>query len=301
MNQPTTDNRQLTTGKQVWFLILLLVVSGWLFVSASSALAQTDYQLLAPLPGYVKTTAGNRTTASAYISGIFTLLIAVAGGLAVIMIIWGGIKYMSTDAIGGKSEAKDTIQNAIWGLLLALGAYIILNTINTRLTDFNLNIERLPSGPSAGGTGVGGGGVLPGYSLTEAQVAEDIRIRLELGRNRPPVLVDGRPCKTGGTIGCTNVVGLPQSALDSVTNLASACGCSVRITGGTEGGHAEHGQELSVLDLRANIKLNGYLAKTNPQAATPQNGTVVAIGSTTYTYETAAGRSTGNHWHVNIG
>ena len=297
MNQPTTDNRQPTTGKQVWFLILLLVVSGWLFVSASSALAQTDYQLLAPLPGYVETTAGNRTTASAYISGIFTLLIAVAGGLAVIMIIWGGIKYMSTDAIGGKSEAKDTIQNAIWGLLLALGAYIILNTINTKLTDFNLNIERPPSGPSAGGRGA-----LLGYSLTEAQVREDIGIRLELSRNRPPVLVNNRPCTTGGTIGCTNVVGLPQSAIDSVTNLASDCGCSVTITGGTEGGHAEHGQELGVLDLSATTRLNNYLAETNPQAASPQNGTVVAIGSATYTYETAdAGRSTGNHWHVNIG
>jgi len=61
--------------------------------------------------------------------------------LAVIMIIWGGIQYMSTDAISGKSEAKNTIQNAIWGLLLAISAWLILNTINPDLVKFNLNIE----------------------------------------------------------------------------------------------------------------------------------------------------------------
>ena len=100
-------------------------------------LAQTDYELLAPLPGYVE----DITTAGPYIEGIFTLIIAVAVGLAVLMIIFGGIKYMSTDAIGGKSDAKSTIQNALWGLLLAISAWLILNTINPDLVNFNLNPE----------------------------------------------------------------------------------------------------------------------------------------------------------------
>src|SRR3989344_4837402 len=116
------------------FLIIIVLCS---LSTATIVLAQTDYTLLAPIDDYV----GEKTQANSYLASIFRLAIAVAGGLAVIMIIWGGIQYMSTDAIGGKSEAKDTIQNAIWGLLLALGAYIILNTINTKLTDFNLNIE----------------------------------------------------------------------------------------------------------------------------------------------------------------
>ncbi|PIQ66529.1 MAG: hypothetical protein COV96_01015 [Candidatus Zambryskibacteria bacterium CG11_big_fil_rev_8_21_14_0_20_42_18] len=116
------------------FLIIIVLCS---LSSATIVLAQTDYTLLAPIDGYV----GETTQANSYLASIFKLAIAVAGGLAVIMIIWGGIQYMSTDAISGKSEAKNTIQNAIWGLLLAISAWLILNTINPDLVKFNLNIE----------------------------------------------------------------------------------------------------------------------------------------------------------------
>ncbi len=94
---------------------------------AQNTVKPTEYQLLAPLPGYVKTTAENKTTAGPYIEGIFTLVIALAGGLAVLKIIFGGIKYMSTDAFSGKSEAKGTIENAIWGLLLAISDQVAVN------------------------------------------------------------------------------------------------------------------------------------------------------------------------------
>ena len=100
----------------------------------------TEYELLAPLPGYVEPEAGGKVKAGPYIAGIFTLTIAIAGVLAVLKIIFGGIKYMSTDAFSGKNEAKDTIQNAIWGLLLAISAWLILHTINPKLTEFDLSI-----------------------------------------------------------------------------------------------------------------------------------------------------------------
>lgn len=121
------------------FPYVVLLALAILFVS-TPAWAQTEYKLLAPLDGYVKTTEGGKVTAANYISGIFTLIIAVAGGLAVIMIVFGGIQYMSTDAFQGKSEAKNTISNAIWGLLLALSAWLILHTINPDLIKFDLRI-----------------------------------------------------------------------------------------------------------------------------------------------------------------
>jgi hypothetical protein len=138
MTQLTTYNLQLTTGNLIGFLVLLFVVWGWLLVGASPVLAQTEYQPLAPLPD-IPTNKG-KITASSYITGVFMLVIAVASGLAVVMIIVGGIQYMSTDAFSGKSEAKNTIQNAIWGLLLAISAWLILNTINPKLVNFNLEI-----------------------------------------------------------------------------------------------------------------------------------------------------------------
>ena len=49
------------------------------------------------------------------------------------MIIMGGLKYMTSDAISSKKAGADQIRNAVYGLLLALGAYMILYTINPRL------------------------------------------------------------------------------------------------------------------------------------------------------------------------
>lgn len=105
------------------------------------ALAQTEYELLAPIPlSGADSAPSDTTTAELYIKGIFTLIIAIAGGLAVVRIIFGGIQYMSTDAFEGKSEARTIIQNAIWGLLLAISAWLILYTINPDLIKFDLTI-----------------------------------------------------------------------------------------------------------------------------------------------------------------
>lgn len=124
------------------FLLLTIYCLLSTTVLAQETVKPTDYKLLAPLPG-VETTPGI-TTAGPYIKGIFTLMIAIAGALAVLAIIFGGIKYMSTDAFGGKSEAKTTIEHAIWGLLLAMSAWLILFTVNPNLVKFNLSIPIQP-------------------------------------------------------------------------------------------------------------------------------------------------------------
>ena len=101
----------------------------------------TEYELLAPIPlSGADSAPSDKTTAEPYIKGVFMLIIAVAGGLAVVKIIFGGIQYMSTDAFEEKSDAKNTIQNAIWGLLLAISAWLILFTINPDLIKFDLTI-----------------------------------------------------------------------------------------------------------------------------------------------------------------
>ena len=264
----------------------------------------TNYNLLAPLPvESLDGTPSTQATAKTYIEGMFRLLIAVAGALAVIMIVVGGIQYMSTDSFGGKNQGKDTIQNALWGFILAIAAWLILNTVSGGLTNFNLNIERVQMQNTSGGSGGSGGGAAKaGYTLTQEQINEDAEIEARLSANPYQVLVNNPPCSTGGTQGCTNVVGLPESAIVGVTTLASSCRCVVTITGGTEGGHVTHGPGLAIIDLRPTESLNNYLAQAGsvPQAANPQNGTRVTVGGATYEYEAAGayGRSTAPHWHV---
>ncbi|TSC61689.1 MAG: Uncharacterized protein G01um101448_206 [Parcubacteria group bacterium Gr01-1014_48] len=89
--------------------------------------------LLAPLPG-----TGDSADFNKYVPLAFNIAIGIAGVLAVIMLIIGGLQYMSTDAISGKSEAKSRITAALGGLLLALAAFIILQQINPNLVNFNL-------------------------------------------------------------------------------------------------------------------------------------------------------------------
>jgi len=278
--------------------IFLLLIICCLFSTTTIVLAQgtqgTEYNLLTPLPNVETTPGSGKATASSYIKGIFQLIIAVAGLLAVIMIIFGGIKYMSTDAFSGKSEARATIEHAIWGLLLAMSAWLILNTINPNLVNFNLNVptQQISTIPTPGTSGA----TLPWYPLSPADLTQDQTMRTSLSQNVPPVTVNNSPCTTPGvTSGCTNIVGLPLNAIAGVSNLATSCNCTVQISGGTEGGHVTHGPNIPVMDLSNNsAALNSYIT-TNGQptntASCSQLGPQYSLSGAIYVNE-------GSHWHV---
>lgn len=69
-----------------------------------------------------------------YLNIIFKLAIGICAALAVIMLIINGVKYMGDESVFGKTEAKSQMFGAIMGLLIALGAWALLNTINPALT-----------------------------------------------------------------------------------------------------------------------------------------------------------------------
>jgi len=104
-----------------------------------------DYVPLAPLPGTYcppgttdptcTNVSSGGTTLGRYLPGLFKLGIGIAGVLAVIMIMIGGVEYMMSESITSKGAGKDKMRDAIIGLLLAMGAWIILNTINPNLVD----------------------------------------------------------------------------------------------------------------------------------------------------------------------
>jgi hypothetical protein len=294
------SNKELGIKSLRLVLFAVFLYSLFVILYPAPAPAATDYQLLAPIPLEGSGCAGGagetcKTTASPYIRGVFMLVIGLATGLAVMMIIFGGIKYMSTDAFTGKSEAKETIQNAIWGLFLIISAWLILYTINPKLVEFNLNIPiQTISSAITGGTDSSGGTPM---TLEEIAAHNQIYRQLKLA----DVGTNAGPCLQGQGYGCTNLNGLPENTIQGLISLKNDCGCIITITGGTEPGpHTTHGVGIPVVDLSPTPSLNNYLAQTNSQATTPQNGTQVKIGSTTYTYEVvgANGRSTGDHWHV---
>ena len=125
--------------------------------------AKGVYPLLAPIQvGNQKIETFNVLGANAfsdYLKFIFRLLIGLAGLLSVIMIVVGGIQYMSTDAIYDKEEGKERAWQAVLGLILALGAWLILNTINPEVLSLKLSIQNESvSGVNTPGSSNGGGG-----------------------------------------------------------------------------------------------------------------------------------------------
>lgn len=104
------------------------------------------YTLLAPIGSLteVKSAGGTCLTnkeisngIGCYLNTIFLIAIGLCGALAVIMIIISGVQYMGDESVFGKTEAKSKILSAILGLLIALGSYALLKTINPDLTGSN--------------------------------------------------------------------------------------------------------------------------------------------------------------------
>jgi hypothetical protein len=129
---------------------------------------ELNYKLLAPLPGMGSEInlepSGSKPGLgfAGYLNILINLFIGICAILAMIMIVMGGIQYMTSGLVSSKESAKETITNAILGLLLALGAFAILNTINpdlltvdlSRMTTIAVKPGELPQG--SGGSSITG-------------------------------------------------------------------------------------------------------------------------------------------------
>jgi preprotein translocase subunit SecG len=116
------------------FTSYALIIATYLVVGGSSASAQSSAQAGA------NSARGAGTPATLFgdsgmITTITNVLLFVAGALAVIMIIWGGLRYTIS---GGNSAnvtaAKNTILYAIVGLIIAFLAFAAVNWILGAIT-----------------------------------------------------------------------------------------------------------------------------------------------------------------------
>ncbi|MFA5047471.1 MAG: glycoside hydrolase family protein [Patescibacteria group bacterium] len=77
-----------------------------------------------------------------YIQAWYTLIISVVGIIATVMLMWGGLKWLTSRGNAGAiSDAKEIIWSAIIGLALTLLSWTVLSLINPQLLtmkDINL-------------------------------------------------------------------------------------------------------------------------------------------------------------------
>jgi len=128
-------------------LILIALVGIFSPITIARAVDTTTYNLLAPLPQLCPNgTTGDCTIDTSgtgsigkYLNPMITLFIGICAVLAVVMIVIGGIEVMTSELAHTKQAGKERILNALLGLLIALGAYALLYTINPDLLNSDIN------------------------------------------------------------------------------------------------------------------------------------------------------------------
>lgn len=127
---------------------------GWSWeesIDTDPASSEGSYNLLQPLPckagepscedGELKTFDPEGTSKlGEYLNLMINLFIGLCAVTAVVMIVIGGIEYSTSELVSNKEAAKERIQGAILGLMLALCSWLILNTINPDLLNTEIDI-----------------------------------------------------------------------------------------------------------------------------------------------------------------
>jgi hypothetical protein len=270
---------------------------------------------LAPLPGFT-----GDPDVGQWLESLFTILIVIAGLLALIMIVVGGITYLTSESFGEKGKGKSYIVNAVTGLVLALGAWVILNTINPELAeDLNIKIPTVSidgptrewdDGNAAVGTNIAPKATLNGEPIVMGMPwPDDSQQRAQLSAAGISVVSSGNSncTPTAGTPNCTSVYfdSNAESVIGQIISFKNTCNCEVIITGGSEAWlHSTHGPNKKIIDMRATESMNSYLnglpGGPSPGVNFPSGKTVNIEGLGRFYAEPSGstGNTTAKHWHI---
>lgn len=162
--------------------LLILAVMLCLGFSSGAALAQTPtspvcqangtctYVPLEPLPGLPQD--GNADFGS-FLAGIFRLVFSLGALFAVTMFVIAGVGYMLSESAVDISKAKDRGKAALWGMLLLAMSWLILNTINPKLLNFQIfgqEVTRVSGQPPGATRGAGTITVQPTTQETQQKI-----------------------------------------------------------------------------------------------------------------------------------
>ncbi len=213
-----------------------------------------NYTLLEKIPGV----DGANLNLAAYLSAVYKLAIWIVGLCALFMFLIGAFMYMLSAANTSKmGSAKEIMQDALIGLVLALTSYLILYVINPDLVNLKLPTVSMPSTSSTPSGGAPTSVTPPAgtYSHTEAvQALSSKGISTSSSGN----------CNDQNNKTCTSLNGIPKATIEDVIRLKEGTGCPVTVTGGTEVGHKSHGTGLPVVDLSENTCLEQYFSQNKP-------------------------------------
>jgi len=149
--------------KQVFILVILAIfVASFIVLNRASAGIPGDpttWEVGWPdLPNMMSPTnsawpADQKLTLGYIITYIFTFALLIVGIVALLMLVINAVRYMTSTAVPeAKVNAIGKIRNIGLGVLLLMGAYIFLSTINPELLLFGLEEAEMPGLISAFGS-----------------------------------------------------------------------------------------------------------------------------------------------------
>ncbi|MEY2641193.1 MAG: hypothetical protein RL150_586 [Candidatus Parcubacteria bacterium] len=117
-------------GVTAFCVASLLFVQGVAVLHAQEAPVSPEQQNIQGGGGYQSISGVNfGGSLPQMLAQLFKWLVSITIILAVIMLVVGGVQYMGTESLFGKSEGKDRITAALGGLAIALVCIYVLNLI----------------------------------------------------------------------------------------------------------------------------------------------------------------------------
>ena len=291
------------TAIKFLFIFLALGAVSEVVATPQIVVADADYTVLTPLPGTTKGDctkpgdAGCKTDLKTYVEGAFKLAIGISIAFVLINFIIGGFQYITSQAMGGKKDGRERIENSIKGLVLVAASWLILYTINPSFTNINFRIDAIDynNGPT-------GNLSAPGRAMTSAEENASKMVRQQLikdsGEN---ISVYRGECTEGQITNCVNLNGLTPSAISGVLDLQKAINDKIEITGGTEAGHSVTGghSDGKSLDISYSTKLNSFVEQNKIGSVVSTNkGPLYTVQIDSNTTARFLKESDPPHWHV---
>lgn len=100
------------------------------------------YNLLEPIGDFTQFSTSSSCPFVDYLNIVIKIFLGICAALAMIMIIAGGLQYMTSELPSFKEDGKSKITNAVLGFILALAAWAILNTLNPKLLNMCPHIPK---------------------------------------------------------------------------------------------------------------------------------------------------------------
>lgn len=136
-----------TLAKHCSLLVWFFLLCAFLLPNMQTVNA-TGYQFLAPIP-----TNPNKgfTDLSDYMKYLYVAIVGLAIVLGVVMIVVGGIQYVTAAVPSAKEEGKKRVGGAVIGVILALMSYVAIEAINPKLDYVGLFFPQGYNPPGGGG------------------------------------------------------------------------------------------------------------------------------------------------------